>query len=121
MSPKADQGVYDYACQAGGTMTESSGGAHVGEPVRSPSAGRLVCFGLTTTGNTSRPCVSREEYDRTELGAFWHGQRTAQPPTAGIVLVSLASAMALAAATRPRPQTGAGRRHTHAVGLHRRA
>ena len=25
-------------------------------------------------GTTSEPCVSREEYDRTHLGAFWHGR-----------------------------------------------
>jgi hypothetical protein len=25
-------------------------------------------------GSTYMPCVSREEYDRTRLGAFWHGR-----------------------------------------------
>jgi hypothetical protein len=25
-------------------------------------------------GATFKPCVSREEYDRMQLGAFWHGR-----------------------------------------------
>ena len=68
---KADQGVYDYACQAGGTMTG---------PVAVPMWGTCSvpeCWRLVVRdndGNTSRPCVSREEYDHTELGAFRHGQ-----------------------------------------------
>jgi hypothetical protein len=68
---KADQGVYDYACQAGGTVTG---------PVAVPSWGTCSvpkCWRLVVRdndGNTSKPCVSREEYDRTQLGAFWHGR-----------------------------------------------
>jgi hypothetical protein len=68
---KADQGVYDYGCEAGGTMTG---------PVAAPAWGACSdprCWRLVvrdSEGNTSQPCVSREEYDRTQLGAFWHGR-----------------------------------------------
>lgn len=66
---KADQGSYEYGCQAGGTMTG---------PVAVPAWGACSvpeCWRLVVrdnNGNTSQPCVSREEYDRTQLGAFWH-------------------------------------------------
>jgi hypothetical protein len=66
---KADQGAYDYACQAGGTVTG---------PVAVPAWGACSvpeCWRLVvrdSDGNTSEPCVSREEYDRIPLGAFWH-------------------------------------------------
>jgi hypothetical protein len=68
---KSDQGAYDYACQAGGTMTS---------PVAAPAWGACSvpkCWRLVVRdndGNTSEPCVSREEYDRTRLGTFWHGR-----------------------------------------------
>ena len=68
---KADQGAYDYPCQAGGTMTG---------PVAVPAWGACSvpeCWRLVvrdSDGNTSEPCVSREEYDRAQLGAFWHGR-----------------------------------------------
>ena len=68
---KTGQGADDYACQAGGA---------VAAPVAVPtwgvcSAGR--CWQLvvrSSDGDTSEPCVSRDEYDRTPLGAFWHGR-----------------------------------------------
>jgi hypothetical protein len=66
---KADEGVYDYACHAGGTLTG---------PVAVPMWGTCSapeCWGLIirdSDGSTSTPCVSRKEYDRTSLGAFWH-------------------------------------------------
>jgi hypothetical protein len=66
---KADEGAYDYACQAGGTVTG---------PVAVPAWGACSvpeCWRLVvrdSDGKTSEPCVSREEYDRTRLGAFWH-------------------------------------------------
>ena len=68
---KADQGVYDYSCQAGGTVSG---------PVAVPDWGACSvpeCWRLVVRdndGNVSKPCVSREEYDRTPLGAFWHGR-----------------------------------------------
>jgi hypothetical protein len=68
---KTDQAVYDYACRAGGTMTG---------PVAVPAWGACSvprCWRLVVqdgAGDVSEPCVSREEYDRTPLGAFWHGR-----------------------------------------------
>jgi hypothetical protein len=66
---KTDQGMYDIGCQAGGTMT-----GPVAVPVwgvcSAPACWRLVV--RDSDGNTAEPCVSREEYDRTRLGAFWH-------------------------------------------------
>jgi hypothetical protein len=37
-----------------------------------PECWRLVV--RDNDGNTVKPCVSREEYDRTQLGAFWRGR-----------------------------------------------
>jgi hypothetical protein len=66
---KPQQGVYDYGCHAGGTVT-----GPVAVPVwgacSTPKCWRLVV--RDSDGNTSEPCVSREEYDRTRLGSFWH-------------------------------------------------
>ena len=68
---KAERGVYDYGCGAGGTMTG---------PVAVPAWGSCAdatCWRLVvrdTDGTTSEPCVSREEYDRTRLGGFWRGR-----------------------------------------------
>ena len=36
-----------------------------------PECWRLVV--RDSNGNTSEPCVSRQEYERTAVGAFWHG------------------------------------------------
>jgi len=68
---KPDRGTYDHGCQAGGTMTG---------PVAVPAWGACSvpqCWQLVVRGRdgtTSRPCVSREDYDRTTVGAFWHGR-----------------------------------------------
>jgi len=65
---KTNQGLYDYACQAGGTLTG---------PVAVPVWGACTvpeCWWLVvrdSDGDTSNACVSREEYDRAELGVFW--------------------------------------------------
>ena len=68
---KVDQGVYNYACHAGGTVTSP-----VAFPVwgtcSSPECWQLII--VDRDGNTSEPCVSREEYDSARLGAFWHGR-----------------------------------------------
>lgn len=67
---KADQGDYDYGCHAGGTVTG---------PVAVPAWGACSvpkCWRLVvrdSDGNTFEPCVSRQAYDRTRLGEFWHG------------------------------------------------
>jgi hypothetical protein len=68
---KAGHGTYDYACQAGGTVT-SPAAVPVWGACTEPDCWRLVV--RDNDGNTSEPCVSREEYDRTRLGAFWHGR-----------------------------------------------
>ena len=66
---KTGQGSYGYACQAGGTPT-----GPVAVPVWGvcsvPDCWRLVV--RDGDGDISEPCVSREEYDRTPVGAFWH-------------------------------------------------
>jgi hypothetical protein len=68
---KSEQPAYDHACQAGGTVTG---------PVAVPAWGSCSaprCWRLVvrdSAGNLSEPCVSRAVYDRTELGAFWHGR-----------------------------------------------
>ena len=63
--------TYDYGCQQGGTMTG---------PVAVPAWGSCAeprCRRLVvrdSDGTTYEPCVSREEYDRTQVGEFWHGR-----------------------------------------------
>ena len=66
---KADQGTYDYSCRAEGTVSG---------PVAVPAWGACSlpeCWRIVvrdSDGNISEPCVSREEYDRTQLDQFWH-------------------------------------------------
>jgi hypothetical protein len=68
---KTDHGAYDYGCQMGGTVTG---------PVAVPAWGACSvpeCWRLVvrdSDGNMFEPCVSREEYDRTRPGEFWHGR-----------------------------------------------
>ena len=66
---KTGQGSFDYACAAGGTPT-----GPVAVPVwgvcSAPRCWRLVV--RDRDGDLSQPCVSRVEYDRTRVGAFWH-------------------------------------------------
>jgi hypothetical protein len=63
--------AYDYACQAGGTVTG---------PVAVPAWGACsdpTCWRLVvrdSAGDISEPCVSRDEYDRAQVGEFWHGR-----------------------------------------------
>ena len=65
---KVNQGIYAHACQAGGTLTG---------PVAVPKWGTCSdpeCWRLVLRdgdGDTSQPCVSREKYDRVQVGAFW--------------------------------------------------
>ena len=66
---KIDQGAYGFGCQMGSFVTS---------PVAVPVWGacsEAECWPLVVRdgdGNTSEPCVSREEYDRTQLGSFFH-------------------------------------------------
>jgi hypothetical protein len=68
---KSEQATYDHACQAGGTVTG---------PVAVPAWGACSdprCWRLVvrdSAGDVAEPCVSREEYDRTDVGSFWHGR-----------------------------------------------
>ena len=68
---KAEEGVYAHACQAGGPPT-----GPVAVPIwgtcSEPECWRLVV--RDSGGVTFRPCVSQEEYDRTQLGTFWRKQ-----------------------------------------------
>jgi len=65
---KVDQGVYAYACDAGGRLT-----GPVAVPVwgtcSAPDCWRLIL--RDSDGDTFRPCVSRSEYERTRPGTFW--------------------------------------------------
>lgn len=66
---KTDHGVYDYACRTGATPT-----GPVAVPVWGacsvPKCWRLVV--RNSDGTTFEPCVSRDDYDRIRLGAYWH-------------------------------------------------
>jgi hypothetical protein len=68
---KTDRGVYDYACQTSATVT-----GPVAVPVWGvcsvPKCWRLVVRNID--GTTFEPCVSRKEYDRMQLGAYWRGR-----------------------------------------------
>jgi hypothetical protein len=68
---KADRGVYDYACQSAATLTG---------PVAVPVWGACSvprCWQVVVRNSddtTFKPSVSRDDYDRMRLGAFWHGR-----------------------------------------------
>jgi hypothetical protein len=61
----------DYACHAGRAVA-----APAAVPVlRScTDPGCLQLIVRDSDGTVSKPCVSREEYDQTPIGAFWHGR-----------------------------------------------
>jgi hypothetical protein len=65
---KAEQGVYAYACDSSSLLA-----GPVAVPVwgtcSAPDCWRLIV--RDSDGDTFRPCVSRYEYDRTQLGTFW--------------------------------------------------
>jgi hypothetical protein len=65
------QNADDYACHAGGAMA-----APVAVPVlracADPTCWQVVV--RDSDGTVSKLCVSREEYDHTPVGAFWHGR-----------------------------------------------
>jgi hypothetical protein len=68
---KGQQAGDDFGCQMGGTLTG---------PVAVPAWAACSdpqCWQLVvreSDGTVFELCVSREEYDRTQLGAFWHGR-----------------------------------------------
>ncbi len=66
-----NQDAYAYACQQGGTVT-GPGAVPAWGACSEPACWRLVV--RDGDGNTYEPCVSREEYDRTQVGEFWHGR-----------------------------------------------
>lgn len=65
---KAEQGVYAYGCQSSAMMS-----GPVAVPVwgacSGPECWRLVV--RDSSGGTFQPCVSREQYDHSQLGTFW--------------------------------------------------
>jgi hypothetical protein len=68
---KASPGAEGSLCRSGNTLTGPLA-AGIWGACSVPACWRLVVRGAD--GTTSEPCVSREEYDRTQPGAFWHGR-----------------------------------------------
>ena len=66
---KDHEATHDRACRASGIVTAPLS-VPVSEVCSVPECWRLVIRG--SDGNTFEACVSREEYDRSRLGAFWH-------------------------------------------------
>jgi len=61
----------DYACHAGGAMAAPAA-VPVLRACADPTCWQLVV--RDSDGTVSKSCVSREEYDHTPVGAFWHGR-----------------------------------------------
>jgi hypothetical protein len=61
----------DYACHAGGAMAAPAA-VPVLRACADPTCWQVVV--RDSEGTVSKLCVSREEYDRTLVGAFWHGR-----------------------------------------------
>ena len=66
-----NQNVDDYACHAGGAVS-FPGAVPVLRACTDTTCWLLVV--RDSDGIVSRSCVSREEYDHTDVGAFWHGR-----------------------------------------------
>ena len=60
-----------YACHAGGAVSAPAAVPFL-RACADPSCWQLVV--RDSGGTVSRACVSREEYDHTLVGAFWHGR-----------------------------------------------
>ena len=60
----------DYACHAGGAVSAPAA-VPVLRACADPTCWQVVV--RDSDGTVSNLCVSREEYDRTAVGAFWHG------------------------------------------------
>jgi hypothetical protein len=61
----------DYACHAGGAMAAPAA-VPVLRACADPTCWQVVV--RDSEGTVSKLCVSREEYDHTPVGAFWHGR-----------------------------------------------
>ena len=66
-----NQNVDDYACHAGGAMAAPAA-VPVLRACADPTCWQVVV--RDSEGTVSKLCVSREEYDHTPVGAFWHGR-----------------------------------------------
>ena len=66
-----NQNADDYACHAGGAMAAPAA-VPVLRTCADPTCWQLVV--RDSDGTVSKLCVSREEYDHTPVGAFWHGR-----------------------------------------------
>ena len=66
-----NQNSDDYACHAGAAVSAPAA-VPVLRACADPSCWQLVV--RDSDGTVSRACVSREEYDHTLVGAFWHGR-----------------------------------------------
>ena len=60
-----------YACHAGAAVSAPAAVPFL-RACADPSCWQLVV--RDSGGTVSRACVSREEYDHTLVGAFWHGR-----------------------------------------------
>ena len=58
-----------YACHAGAAVSAPAAVPFL-RACADPSCWQLVV--RDSDGTVSKPCVSREEYDQTPVGAFWH-------------------------------------------------
>ena len=61
----------DYACHAGGAVSAPAA-VPVLRACADPTCWQVVV--RDSDGTVSKLCVSREEYDHTPVGAFWHGR-----------------------------------------------
>ena len=61
----------DYACHAGGAVAAPAA-VPVLKACADPTCWQVVV--RDSDGTVSKLCVSREEYDHTPVGAFWHGR-----------------------------------------------
>jgi hypothetical protein len=63
------QNADDYACHAGGAVAAPAA-VPVLRACADPTCWQVVV--RDSDGTVSKLCVSREEYDHTPVGAFWH-------------------------------------------------
>jgi hypothetical protein len=66
-----NQNVDDYGCHAGGAMAAPAA-VPVLRACADPTCWQLIV--RDSDGTVSNLCVSREEYEDTLVGAFWHGR-----------------------------------------------